>query len=98
MAEITGSGGVGSATWVNDVHGTAAAELEALDQVIREEIAEDAAIEEPDQETARIVSQDFTEIAINLEVNSRPAAAATTQGPAFEEAVQRSVDEQTARL
>ena len=56
MGEITGSGGVGSATWVNDVHGSAATELDALDQVIRQEIAEDAAIEEPDQETARIVN------------------------------------------
>ena len=94
MSEITGSAVVGSATWVNDVHGTAATELEALDQVIRQEIAEDAAIEEPDQDTARIVNQDFTEIAINLEVNSRPVEAApTTQGAAFEEAVQRSVDE-----
>ena len=99
MGEITGTGGVGGATWVNDVHGTSATELEALDQVIKKEIAEDAAIEEPDQETTRIVNQDFTEIAINLELNSRPAASApTTQGPAFEEAVQSSVDKQTARL
>lgn len=79
MGEITGSAGVGSTTWVNDVHGSAATELEALDQVIRQEIAEDAAIEEPDQETARIVNQDFTEIAINLEVNSRPAPVSTTE-------------------
>ena len=35
MAEITGAAVVGSATWVNDVHGTSAAELEALDLVIK---------------------------------------------------------------
>ena len=35
MSEISGAGGVGSATWVNDLHGSSAGELEALDQVIR---------------------------------------------------------------